>query len=351
MIFDNMTTYTTESVLQGHPDKICDQISDAILDAYLEEDKLCHTAIECMGCGDNLIIAGEVSQPNLIDIESVICQTYKNIGFTNQLKITNLLNKQSSQLNNAIINGGAGDQGVVYGYAVNNKFNFLPYGAYLSNEIAKAIDKYRRTVNYLRPDGKVQLTIEYDRIKCLVISVQHTDDVENDFIEHEISTNVLVPFLDNADIDIQINKNSDFINGGFINDTGLTRRKIMVDTYGGLIPHGGGAFSGKDPSKIDRSAAYMARFVAKNIVANGFALECKIAIAYTFGEETPVMVSVFTEKGVASPKLVNFIKHHFDFRPLAIIERLGLRDIKYLPTSTYGHFSNSHYNWERLISL
>lgn len=221
MIFDNMTTYTTESVLQGHPDKICDQISDAILDAYLEEDKLCHTAIECMGCGDNLIIAGEVSQPNLIDIESVICQTYKNIGFTNQLKITNLLNKQSSQLNHAIINGGAGDQGIVYGYAVNNKFNFLPYGAYLSNEIAKAIDKYRRTVNYLRPDGKVQLTIEYDKIKCLVISVQHTDDVENDFIEHEISTNVLVPFLDNADIDIQINKNSNFINGGFINDTDL----------------------------------------------------------------------------------------------------------------------------------
>ena len=351
MIFNNLMTYSTESVLQGHPDKICDQISDAILDAYLEKDKKCHTAIECMGCGNNFIIAGEVSQPDLIDVESVIAQAYENIGFKNQLKIINLLTKQSSQLNSAIVNGGAGDQGVVYGYAINNKFNYLPYGAYLSNKIAKAIDKYRQSVNYLLPDGKVQLTIEYDRIKCLVVSVQHIADVKNSFIEHEILNNVLAPFVDNADIDIQINKNSNFIKGGFINDTGLTGRKIMVDTYGGLIPHGGGSFSGKDPSKIDRTAAYMARFVAKNIVANEFASECKIAIAYIFGEETPVMINVVTEKGAASFKLVNFIKQQFDFRPLAIIERLGLRDVKYLPTSIYGHFSNPHYNWEQLVSL
>lgn len=347
----NMVYYTTESVLQGHPDKICDQISDAVLDAYLEKDKTSRTAIECIGCGDNLIIAGEVSNLNLINVVSVIRQTYEEIGFKNKLAITNLLSQQSIQLNSAITNGGAGDQGIMYGYAINNQFNFLPYGVYLANRIAKAIDTYRRTVDYLLPDGKIQITIEQDRIKCLVVSVQHINGVDKCFIEHEILNNVLTPFLDNTDIDIQINKNSNFFNGGFMNDTGLTGRKIMVDTYGGLTSHGGGAFSGKDPSKVDRIAAYMARFVAKNIVANGFASECNIAIAYTFGEEHPVMINVSTENGTATSKLTDFVKMNFDFRPLAIIERLGLRDIKYLPTSIYGHFSDTQYNWEQLISL
>lgn len=347
----NMVCYTTESVLQGHPDKICDQISDAVLDAYLEKDKTSRTAIECIGCGDNFIIAGEVSNLNLIDVESVIIQTYEEIGFKNKLAITNLLSQQSIQLNGAIANGGAGDQGIMYGYAINSQFNFLPYGVYLSNRIAKAIDTYRRTVDYLLPDGKIQITIEQQRIKCLVVSVQHINGVDKCFIEHEILNNVLTPFLDNADIDIEINKNSNFVNGGFLNDTGLTGRKIMVDTYGGLTPHGGGAFSGKDPSKVDRIGAYMARFVAKNIVANGFASECNIAIAYTFGEEHPVMINVSTENGTATSKLRDFIKMNFDFRPLAIIERLGLSDVKYLPTSTYGHFSDPQYNWEQLISL
>lgn len=347
----NMVCYTTESVLQGHPDKICDQISDAVLDAYLEKDKTSRTAIECIGCGDNFIIAGEVSNLNLVDVESVILQTYEEIGFKNRLAITNLLSQQSIQLNGAIANGGAGDQGIMYGYATNNQFNFLPYGVYLSNRIAKAIDTYRKTVDYLLPDGKIQITIEQERIKCLVVSVQHINGVDKCFVEREILNNILTPFLDNADIDIQINKNSNFINGGFLNDTGLTGRKIMVDTYGGLTPHGGGAFSGKDPSKVDRIGAYMARFVAKNIVANGFASECNIAIAYTFGEERPVMINVSTENGTATSKLRDFIKMNFDFRPLAIIERLGLRSVKYLPTSTYGHFSDPQYNWEQLISL
>lgn len=347
----NMMYYTTESVLQGHPDKICDQISDAVLDAYLEKDKTSRTAIECIGCGDNFIIAGEVSDINLVDVELVIRQTYEEIGFKNKLAITNLLSQQSIQLNRAITNGGAGDQGIMYGYAISNRYNFLPYGVYLSNKIAKAIDTYRRTVDYLLPDGKIQITIEQDRIKNLVVSVQHINGVEKCFVEHEILNNILVPFLDNTDIDIQINKNSNFVNGGFLNDTGLTGRKIMVDTYGGLAFHGGGAFSGKDPSKVDRVAAYMARFAAKNVVANGFASECNIAVAYTFGEEYPAMINVFTENGIASPKLTEFIKMNFDFRPLAIIERLALRDVKYLPTSIYGHFTDPQYNWEQLISL
>lgn len=343
--------YTTESVLQGHPDKICDQISDAILDAYLEVDNNSRTAIECLGTGNNIIVAGEVSCIDLVDINSVIHTTYKNIGFKNELNITNLLSKQSEQLQNGIAKGGAGDQGIVYGYAVNNKFNYLPYGVYLSNEIARAIDKYRQSVNYLLPDGKVQVTIENSLIKSLVISVQHINEVANEFVESDILNNVLKPFIANPKVDVRINKNSNFIKGGFLNDTGLTGRKIMVDSYGGIISHGGGAFSGKDPSKIDRAAAYMARYVAKNIVANELAVECNISVAYTFGEEDPIMFRVLTEKGMASAKLINYIKQKFDFRPAAIIERLNLREVKYLPTSIYGHFSNPKYNWEQLISL
>lgn len=343
--------YTTESVLKGHPDKICDQISDAILDAYLEKDKTSHTAIECMGCGNKLIIAGEVSNLNLVDVETVVAKTYSSIGYCNKIDIVNLLSQQSFQLNNAISNGGAGDQGITYGYAVDNQFNFLPYGVYLSSAIAKNIDSYREKVNHLLPDGKIQITINKGKIECLVVSIQHSENVCAKQIECEITDNILSKFIDCAEVDIQINKNSNFINGGFMNDTGLTGRKIMVDTYGGLVSHGGGAFSGKDPSKIDRSAAYMARFVAKNIVANGFAKECKIAIAYTFGESQPIMISVSTEKEENPSKLVDFINMKFDFRPLAIIERLELRDVHYLPTSVYGHFSDSQYNWEQLVSL
>lgn len=352
MIFDKYDNYTTESVLQGHPDKICDQISDAVLDAYLAQDCNVHTAIECLGCGNNLVIAGEVStQIDSVDIEKIVNDVYQSIGYVEKLNIQNILAPQSNQLGNAVLNGGAGDQGIVYGYAIDNQYNYLPYGVYLSNLIAKEIDKYRKKIDYLLPDGKVQVTINENQIEQLVINVQHKKEVSPNFIENEIKQNVLSQLIDCECVNIQINKNSEFYNGGFINDTGLTGRKIMIDTYGGLVTHGGGAFSGKDPSKIDRSAAYMARFVAKNIVANGLEKECKIAVAYVFGEEQPIMLNVFTDKESNSIKLKKYIQTEFDFRPNAIIELLALKNTIYQPTSIYGHFSNPNYNWEKIISL
>lgn len=352
MIFDKCDKYTTESVLQGHPDKICDQISDALLDAYLAQDNNVHTAIECLGSGNNLIIAGEVSsQIDSIDIKKIANEVYQSTGYYEKLNIQNILTSQSTQLSNAVMNGGAGDQGIVYGYAVHNQYNYLPYGVYFSNLIAKEIDIYKKKVDYLLPDGKVQVTINKNHLEQLIINVQHKENVRPDFIENDIKQNVLAQLIDCESVDIQINRKSKFHKGGFMNDTGLTGRKIMVDTYGGLVTHGGGAFSGKDPSKIDRSAAYMARFVAKNIVVNGLEKECKIAVSYAFGEEQPTMLNVFTDKESNPIKLKKYILSKFDFRPNAIIELLGLKNPIYQPTSIYGHFSNPNYNWEQFISL
>lgn len=352
MIFDKCDKYTTESVLQGHPDKICDQISDALLDAYLMQDYNVHTAIECLGSGNNLIIAGEISgQIDGIDIRKIVNDVYLSIGYYEKLNIQNILTPQSNQLSNAVMNGGAGDQGIVYGYAINNQYNCLPYGVYLSNLIAKEIDKYRQRVDYLLPDGKIQVTINENLLEQLIINVQHKENVSPNFIENDIKHNILNQLIDCKEVDIQINRKSKFHKGGFMNDTGLTGRKIMIDTYGGLVTHGGGAFSGKDPSKIDRSAAYMARFVAKNIVANELEKECKIAVAYVFGEEQPTMLNVSTDKESNSIKLKKYIQSKFDFRPNAIIELLGLKNPIYQPTSIYGHFSNPNYNWEQIISL
>lgn len=261
------------------------------------QDCNAHTAIECLGSGNNLIVAGEISTQNKrVDIEKIVNDVYQSIGYCEKLNILNFLTSQSRQLNDAVMNGGAGDQGIVYGYAINNQYNYLPYGVYLSNLIAKEIDTYRKSVDYLLPDGKVQVTISENNLEQLIINVQHKENIHPDFIENEIKQKVLTQLIDCINVDIQINRKSKFYKGGFVNDTGLTGRKIMIDTYGGLVTHGGGAFSGKDPSKIDRSAAYMARFVAKNIVANGLEKECKIAVAYLFGEEQPTMLNVSTDK-------------------------------------------------------
>ena len=338
MIFDKLDKYTTESVLQGHPDKICDQISDALLDAFLMQDCNAHTAIECLGSGNNLIVAGEISTQNKrVDIEKIVNDVYQSIGYCEKLNILNFLTSQSRQLNDAVMNGGAGDQGIVYGYAINNQYNYLPYGVYLSNLIAKEIDTYRKSVDYLLPDGKVQVTISENNLEQLIINVQHKENIHPDFIENEIKQKLCKVETEELNLDIP--------------DANLEKSKIMIDTYGGLVTHGGGAFSGKDPSKIDRSAAYMARFVAKNIVANGLEKECKIAVAYLFGEEQPTMLNVSTDKESNSTKLKQFILSKFDFRPNAIIELLKLKNPIYQPTSIYGHFSNPNYNWEQIISL
>lgn len=343
----NNHLYTVESVLKGHPDKICDQISDGLLDLYLSLDKNARTAIECLGTKETLVIAGEVNSIQDIAIEQYSKELYKKITNQEQITVLNLLSQQSAQLGKPINAGGAGDQGMMYGYACENNYNFLPFGYWLVNMLAKRLDDYRSSSNLFLPDGKVQAIISGDKIKQLAINVQHSKDADLEMMRQMIQKEILF------DIDAEnaiINRDTGFINGGFSNDTGLTGRKIAVDTYGGIIPHGGGAFSGKDPSKMDRSAAYMCRFVAKNIVANGYATECMISVSYNFGEENPAMLHVLVD-GSISAEIIELVKRKFDFRPQAIIERLNLKNMKYLPTSTYGHFTNTSYPWEKIEEI
>ncbi len=339
--------YTVESVLKGHPDKICDQISDGLLDLYLSMDKNARTAIECLGTNKTLIVAGEVRCAQNIPIEYYCKELYKQITNQNQIKVLNLLSHQSTQLSNPIDVGAAGDQGIMYGYACENQYNYLPYGYWLVNMLAKRLDEYRVSSNLFLPDGKIQATISKNRVKQLIINVQHFENDDLEILRQLILKTIL---YDVEAESIIINGDSGFINGGFSNDTGLTGRKMAIDTYGGLVLHGGGAFSGKDPTKMDRSAAYMCRFVAKNIVANGLAKECMVSVAYKFGAENPVMIYVLAD-GTYSSKVMKIVEKNFDFRPQAIIERLNLKSVKYLPTSTYGHFTNKGYPWEQIEEL
>lgn len=341
----NEKTYTVESVLRGHPDKICDQISDVILDAYLEKDKMAHTAIECLGTRKKLIVAGEIKSSEEIEIESLSRKTYCEITGTSDIEVINLTSKQSEQLGDAIKVGGAGDQGVMYGYACKTEYNYLPYGYWLVNDIAKRLDELREKTKIFLPDGKVQAVVEKGKLKHVTVSVQHPLKCNMEELEKAIKK---VINLDGAVVDVNTDKY--FIKGGINNDTGLTERKIIVDTYGGLAPHGGGAFSGKDPTKVDRSAAYMCRYIAKSLVANDFATECQVAVSYNFGEYRPAMIAV-TADGEYSEKIARFVKSKFDFSPNSIIERLNLRFTKYYPTSRYGHFTDPKYEWEKICEL
>lgn len=340
--------YTVESVLKGHPDKICDQISDGLLDLYMAADKNSHTAIECLGTGSTLIVAGEIDSNVSIDVEKNSKEIYRNIVGVSNLKVVNLLSKQSNQLASAIQGGGAGDQGVMYGYACNEiSYQYLPYGYWVANMISKRLDILREKTQLFLPDGKVQVTVSDNEIAQVSVNVQHVVNADMQRINCQIREKCLFDVKAKKMI---INHGAGFVRGGIENDTGLTGRKMMIDTYGGLVPHGGGAFSGKDPSKVDRSAAYMCRYVAKNIVASGLAKECCVSVAYNFGEENPIMVNVETDMN-NSNNIYNIILQNFDFRPQAIIERLDLKNIKYQPTATYGHFTNDSYPWERIVEL
>ena len=285
MIFPK-ETYSVESVLKGHPDKICDQISDGLLDLYMECDSNSHTAIECLGTGNTIIISGEIKSNVSIDIENSCKRIYENITGDSNIKVLNLLSEQSRQLADAVDYGGANDQGIMYGYACDNELcNFLPYGYWIVNSIAKRLDSLRENTGCFLPDGKVQMTLLNNEILQLSINVQHNSETDMAALSALIIEQCL---FDIEKEKIIVNRDSGFIKGGIENDTGLTGRKIIIDTYGGLAPHGGGAFSGKDPSKMDRSAAYMCRFVAKNLVANGIVDECCVSVAYNFGEEKPI---------------------------------------------------------------
>ena len=343
--------YTTESVTSGHPDKVCDQISDAILDACLKQDPRSRVAVETFGSHGTLMIGGEVTTNAKINYKKIAEEVYRSIGYTEKLNILVKVAQQSGNIAQGVDTGGAGDQGIMYGYATDETKEMLPLGVVLSNALARRLEKLRRdkTLRWLKPDGKTQVTISKGKVITALCSTQHDKKVSQEQIRKDLIKHLFTPILGSVkNIEILVNPTGKFEVGGFAADAGLTGRKIMVDTYGGLLPHGGGAFSGKDSTKVDRSAAYMCRFVAKNLVANGFGKKVLVSVAYAIGRVEPVMVEAYNEKGRNLTAIVN---KHFDFRPLAIIERLGLRRPIFLETAAYGHFGVPGRSWEKIIKI
>lgn len=339
---------TVESVTSGHPDKICDQVSDAILDACLAQDPKSRVAIESFGSHGLFVIGGEVTTRAKFDAAKIAAKIYKNIGYKDKLKIITNIIRQSPDIAMGVDTGGAGDQGIMYGYATNETPEYLPKAVALVHKLTKGLEDLRRKkkISWLLPDGKAQVTFANGKIKTILVSAQHKKEIPIETIKREI-TNKLIKKLvpDIRGVEILVNPTGKFEIGGFFGDTGLTGRKIMVDTYGGLIPHGGGCFSGKDPTKVDRSGAYMCRFVAKNIVAKGLAKTCLVSVAYAIGRAEPLMIDAKDEKGKS---LSGFVKKNFDFRPMAIIERLNLQTPIYLVTASYGHFGKPDLPWEKI---
>jgi len=347
----NSKVYTVESVTSGHPDKICDQISDAILDACLEQDSKSRVAMEAFGSHGLLVVGGEVTTVAQVAFEKIAQQIYRQIGYKEDLKVISNVVCQSPDIALGVDAGGAGDQGIMYGYATDETEEFLPVGVVLAHRLTRGLEKLRTSgqIAWLCPDGKSQVTMEGDKIKTILVSCQHTESISQLEIRQSLNEELIKPLIgDISEIEILVNPTGKFTLGGFAADTGLTGRKIVVDTYGGLIPHGGGAFSGKDPTKVDRSAAYMCRFAAKNLVANGFAKKCLVTVAYAIGRAEPVMVEAVNEK---EENLTDLVVKKFDFRPLAIIERLDLRRPFYRQTAAYGHFGRPNFPWEEIINF
>jgi len=344
-------TYTVESVTSGHPDKVCDQISDAILDECLRQDPLTRAGVETFGNHGLLVIGGEVTTKADFNAEEIAKKVYKDIGYPKELKIITGIVKQSPDIAQGVDTGGAGDQGIMYGFATDETPEFLPLAVVKVHRLAEGLEALRRkgSVGWIKPDGKTQITVENGKIKTVLISTQHDENVTQEEIKKVLIEEVIKPVVgDISGIEILVNPTGKFVQGGFEADAGLTGRKIMVDTYGGLITHGGGCFSGKDPSKVDRSAAYMCRFVAKNLVANGFAKQCLVSVAYAIGKAEPLMVEAINEKGES---LAEIAKSKFDFRPRAIIEKLNLRRPIYQMTAAYGHFGRESFPWEKIEKI
>jgi S-adenosylmethionine synthetase len=362
--------FTSESVTEGHPDKIADQISDAVLDAALTEDPTSRVACETLITTGLVVMAGEITTKAHVDYGKVARETIRNIGYTrgkygfdcDTCSVLSAIDRQSPDIAMGVDTGGAGDQGLMFGFACNETPELMPLPIQLAHLLAKRLSAVRKSgdLPYLRPDGKSQVTIEYRdgrpfRASAIVISSQHADDVTNEKLRAEIEEKVIrstVPseLVDN-DTKIHINPTGRFVTGGPQGDAGLTGRKIIVDTYGGYAPHGGGAFSGKDPTKVDRSAAYMARYVAKNIVAAGLADRCLVQLAYAIGVAEPVSVMVDT-KGtgrISEHALADLVRSNFDLTPRGIMEELNLRRPVYQATAAYGHFGREEegFTWEK----
>ena len=360
--------FTSESVTEGHPDKISDQISDAILDVILEQDPTSRVACETLVTTGLVVVAGEITTNANVDFQMVIRRTIDQIGYNDAsfgydcktLSVLNALGRQSPDIAQGVDTGGAGDQGLMFGFACNETPELMPMPIKLAHDLTKKLSDVRRSgeLDYLRPDGKSQVSVEYkdgkpSRVEAVVISSQHSEDVtteqlREDILEKVIRTVIPEELLDN-NTKFHINPTGRFVVGGPMGDAGLTGRKIIVDTYGGYAPHGGGAFSGKDPTKVDRSAAYMARYIAKNIVAAGLAEKCTVQLAYAIGVAEPVSVLVDTHNTgkVDEEKLSDAVRKNFELTPKGIIESLDLRRPIYQKTAAFGHFGREGFNWEK----
>ena len=353
MFYKHNSNYTVESVTSGHPDKICDQISDAILDAYLSLDPKSRVAVETFGGHGKLVMGGEVTSKGKVDYVKIARDIYRGIGYQEELEISAHIVTQSPDIAMGVDKGGAGDQGIMYGFATNETPEFLPKGVVLVHQLSRRLEEARKNgeIKWLKPDGKTQVTYADGKLHTVLVSAQHSPEIKQEEIRKEITEKIINPFLsveEKKTVKILVNPTGQFIQGGFEADTGLTGRKIMVDTYGGIIPHGGGCFSGKDATKVDRSGAYMARYVAKNLVANGYGKEVLVSVAYAIGMAEPLMIETFNEKGEDLSKIV---RNNFDFKPLSIIEKLGLREPIFEQTATYGHFGKPDLPWEKIEKM
>lgn len=376
--------FTSESVTEGHPDKLCDYISDSILDSYLREDKDARVACETVAGKGEIFITGEISSKANVDIEQVVRDTIKEVGYENSkydidyktCAIRINLSKQSPDIAQGVDKSledkegekveseGAGDQGIMFGYACNETEELMPLPITLAHKLARKLTEVRKEkiINYLRPDGKVQVTVEYEdekpiRVDTIVVSTQHLPEtnlktLKTDIIQKVIKTTIPKELLDD-NTKYFINPTGRFVIGGPLGDSGLTGRKIIVDTYGGVARHGGGAFSGKDATKVDRSASYMARFIAKNVVANRYASKCEIQLAYSIGVAKPVAIYINTygTNTIPENEIINKINNKFDLTPRGIINYLDLQKPIYRQTTNYGHFGKENLPWEKIIEF
>ena len=376
--------FTSESVTEGHPDKLCDYISDSILDSLYAKDPNARVACETVAGKGEILVTGEITSTAEVDIEEIVRNTIKEIGYDNEntdidyrtCKVHLNISKQSPDIamgvnksleeknGENVISEGAGDQGIMFGFACDETENLMPLPIDLAHKLARRLTYVRKNniINYLRPDGKVQVTVEYDghkpvRIDTIVVSTQHLADVDLETLKKDIKEKVIFEIVPKNLLDentkYYINPTGRFVIGGPLGDSGLTGRKIIVDTYGGYARHGGGAFSGKDATKVDRSASYMARFLAKNIVANGFASKCEIQLSYAIGVAKPISIFVetFGTAKIPEDEIVKKIENNFDLTPRGIINYLDLQKPIYKQTTNYGHFGKENLAWEKVIKI
>jgi len=361
--------FTSESVTEGHPDKIADQISDAVLDAVLEQDPYGRVACEVLVTTGICVVAGEITTTCYVDVPKVARQTIQDVGYTDAAfgfdcktcGVLNAIQPQSPDIAMGVDPGGAGDQGLMFGYACDETPELMPLPITMAHKLVRQLSQVRRagTLDFLRPDGKSQVSVEYvggrpKRIDAVVVSTQHSDDVSTEALRSEVKQHIIDAVLPSGMVDsgtkYHINPTGRFVVGGPHGDTGLTGRKIIVDTYGGMGRHGGGAFSGKDPTKVDRSACYMARYIAKNLVAAGLASRCEVQLAYAIGVAEPVsvMVNAFGTATIPEEKMTAMIRAHFPLTPKGIIDHLKLRRPIYRKTAAFGHFGRTEesFSWE-----